>query len=433
MRARRSAPAGISWIAAERAVVARARRRVGVLVGLAVTVLVTSVGGVCYGVLVRGQERQIERELAYTASQGDPSGPPGCTWLFLLHDGRLVTGRVPAPPGFPLTGALETTAATRTSSTTVIERNGTVYHVLTQPRGDDVIQAIFDARYQLADRRHLLLALAVAELVGLLAAIASGLLVGRLAVAPLAEALARQRRFITDVSHELRTPIAQVHTRAQVLARRAGNAGVPADYRTELDRLVGTTRRLGEVVNDLLLSARLAAVPGDQPATAPVDLAELAETAVVAETDRAGEQGVTLTLDRPDEPLPVPGVESALRRVISELLTNALTHTPAGGRIDVTVHRPADGDVAELVVADTGSGFDPADRIFDRFHSGVGPERRHAGLGLALLREVVTGHGGTIDARSHPGQGARFAVRLPLRSSPAPSVTRLPGPTTVDR
>ncbi|MEO3929455.1 HAMP domain-containing sensor histidine kinase [Micromonosporaceae bacterium B7E4] len=405
-------------MAAERAVVARARRRVGLLVGLAVTVLVSLVGAVSYGMLVRGQERQIQRELAYTAVRGDPSGPPGCTWLFLLHDGQLISGAVPAPAGFPLTAPMTATAATRTPATDRIERNGTVYFVLTEPRGEDVVQAIFDARYQLADRRHLLLALAVAELVGLLAAVTSGLVVGRLTVAPLAEALARQRRFIADVSHELRTPIAQLHTRAQVLARRAGSTGVPANYRSELDRLVGTSRRLGEVVNDLLLSARLAAMPADRPATTPVDLAALAEAAVVAETDRAAEQGVTLTLSRPDVPVPVPGVESALRRVISELLTNALRHTPAHGRIDVTVRRR--DDVAELIVVDTGEGFDPADRIFDRFHSGVGAEKRHTGLGLALLREVVTGHGGTIEARSHPGQGAQFAVRLPVRSSPDP-------------
>ncbi|MFY1670640.1 sensor histidine kinase [Plantactinospora sp. WMMB334] len=415
-------------MAAERVVVARARRRVGLLVGLAVTVLVSVVGGLSYGMLIRGQESQITRELAYTAGRGDPSGPPGCTWLFLLHEGQITGGAVPAPAGFPLAGAMTATAATGLPAETTIERDGTTYFVLTQTRGEDVVQAIFDARYQLADRRHLLLALAVAELLGLIAAVASGSVVGRLAVAPLAESLARQRRFIADVSHELRTPIAQVHTRAQVLARRAGAAGLPADYQSELNRLIGTTRRLGEVVNDLLLSARLAATPGDRP-TAPVDLAALAEAAVVAETDRAGEQGVTLTLSRPDVPVPVSGVESALRRVISELLTNALTHTPGGGRIDVTVRRPATG-VAELIVADTGNGFDPADRIFDRFYSGAGPEKRHTGLGLALLREVVTGHGGTIDARSHPGRGARFAVRLPVGTSPGPTLPPLATPTT---
>ncbi|MEU8661142.1 sensor histidine kinase, partial [Actinoplanes philippinensis] len=115
----------------------------------------------------------------------------------------------------------------------------------------------------------------------------------------------------------------------------------------------------------------------------------------------------------PPRPVPVVGVESALRRVISELLANALHHT-AGGRITVTVLAlPA---TAELIVTDTGDGFDPADaeRIFDRFHRGPGGGERRFGLGLALLREVVTSHGGTIVAEGHPGMGATFTVRLPL-------------------
>jgi signal transduction histidine kinase len=416
--------AGTTWAEAERAVVTRARRRIGLLVGVAATVLVTAVGGVAYTMLVRGQERQIERELAYTADHSDPSGPPGCTWLVILHDGELITGRVPPPPGFPMTEEINASAATWTARETTVERNNTVYFVLTRPRGDDVVQAIFDARYQLADRRTLLISLAVAEAVGLLVAIASGMVLGRRAVAPLAEALSRQRRFIAEVSHELRTPIAQVHTRAQVLARRAGTAGVPDGYRSDLDRLVGTTRRLGEVVEDLLLSARLAALPNGRPMADLVDLAALAEAAVLAEADRAAEQEVTLTLSRPDVPLPVLGVASALHRVVSELLTNALSHTPAGGQIEVAVRCPA--DVAELAVTDTGSGFDPTDRIFDPFHSGGGG-RGHTGLGLALLREVVTGHGGTIEAVGRPGQGASFVVRLPTRAGQDRPVARVGG------
>ena len=118
--------------------------------------------------------------------------------------------------------------------------------------------------------------------------------------------------------------------------------------------------------------------------------------------------------------MPVPGIESALRRVLGELLNNALAHLPDGGSIGVTVLDPGDG-TAQVVVADTGAGFDPADaeRIFDRFHRGAGAGDRRYGLGLALLREVVTSHGGTITADAHPGAGASFTVRLPTAPPPA--------------
>lgn len=399
--------------------VARAGLRVGLLVGFAVTALVTLVGGIAYGMLIAGQERQIQRELAYIASHGDPAGPPGCTWIFLAKGDAIVGGVVPPPSGFPMRAAIDTVATTGKTLAARVTRDGTVYFVLTQPRGDGVVQAVFDARFQLADRRHLLVALCVAEAVGLLAAAGTAVIVGRVAVAPLAEALARQRRFIADASHELRTPITQIHTRAQVLARRARQASLPAEHRTELDRLIRATRRLGEVVDDLLLSARLTAAPSTQLPEDPVDVAALAETAVAAEIDRASEQGVVLMLDRPDAPLHVRGVQSALLRVISELLTNALRHTPAGGRIDVRVERADNGNIVELTVTDTGSGFDPDDRIFDRFQRGGGAGARRTGLGLALAREVITSHGGTIEATSRPGHGATFTVRLPAEAGAA--------------
>ncbi|AGZ45773.1 sensor histidine kinase [Actinoplanes friuliensis] len=396
----------------ERSIVRRARLRIGVLVGLAIGALLMLGGGISYAALLHSQENLIAGELEWGATRGTTSGPPGCSWIF-VSDGRTVdTGVNPPPPGFPLQSALDTVATTRATETTKIARNGTVYYVRTQTRGNGVVQAVFDARFQLADRRHLLLAFSLAAAAGLIAAVLTGVLVARRAVAPLAEALARQRRFVADASHELRTPIAQVHTRAQLLARRARTGATAADQR-DLDRLVGTTRRLGEIVDELLLSARLAATPADRPPTAAVDLAELTRAAIVTEADRAGERHVSVTLDAPGDPLPVPGIESALRRVVGELLANALTHTPEGGRIGVTV-RAGNGH-AELIVADTGDGFDQADadRIFDRFHRGAGAGDRRFGLGLALLREVVTSHHGTIEADGHPGRGATFTVRLP--------------------
>jgi two-component system OmpR family sensor kinase len=399
-----------------KAILRRARIRIGALVGLTISLLLAVAGGIAYAALERSQESQIQRELQWGAEHGSPSGPPGCNWIFLLDGARLDTGSTPPPAGFPMTAALQTVAADRVARSTTVESNGTSYYVRTQPRGSATVQAVFDARYQLADRRHLLWAFALAAAVGLLAAVLTGLIVGRRAVAPLAEALSRQHRFVADASHELRTPIAQVHTRAQLLARRARQGAT--DVR-DLDRLVGTTRRLGEIVDELLLSARLGAAPADLDPACPVDLAGLAAAAVAAEAERAAERAITITLGTPGGPLPVPGIDSALRRVVGELLANALTHTPTGGRIAVTARRISRGQ-AELIVADTGNGFDPADahRIFDRFHRGAGAGDRRFGLGLALLREVVTSHHGTIEANGSPGHGATFTVRLPAVPQP---------------
>ena len=370
----------------EQAMVRRARLRIGLLVGLAIGALLLLAGGISYAVLVRSQEDQIHRELAWGTNHATIPGPPACSWIFRYNGLITDTGLNPPPPGFPLTGALTSAAATGITEVTTVTRNGTTYHVRTESRSDGlVVQAVFDARFQLSDRRHLLLAFSLAATVGLLVAVLTGALVGRRAVAPLAEALTRQRRFIADASHELRTPIAQVHIRAQLMARRARTGGSATNLE-DLDRLIGGTRRLGEIVDDLLLSAQLAAAPADRRPYPPVDLTALVGAAVAAEAERATDRQVTLAGDLPGVPLPVPGVESALRRVVGELLANALTHTPAGGRIDVSLR--AGGDYAELVVADTGDGFDQADarRIFDRFHRGGAPGSTGSGWGWPCSR-----------------------------------------------
>lgn len=189
-------------------------------------------------------------------------------------------------------------------------------------------------------------------------------------------------------------------------------------------------RRLGEVVDDLLLSARLVGSAAE-PLREPVDLAGVVDAAVAAEADRLAEQQVALDFQRPAGPLFVDGVASALRRAVDELLTNAVNHTPAGGRIVLTLGRSQRGRWIELTVADNGDGFDSAatERLFDRFYRGPGGRERRAGLGLglALMREVVAGHRGTIEAVGRPGQGATFTLRLP---EPA---DRLPEPADVFR
>ncbi|MFK4546453.1 signal transduction histidine kinase [Streptomyces tendae] len=217
----------------ERAAVRRARLRIAVLTGAIITLLVTVVGGVADTVMTRAQSDQVWRELRYGAERGDLTSPPVCTWLFA----RGATPLANAPAGFPVESDMRRVRRTHDAVERTVRRDGTQYLVRTQVRADGkVVQAVFDLRFQLADRRHLWFALGVAEVVGLLAAAATGVVLGRLAVSPLAEALTRQRRFVTDASHELRTPVTQVYTRAQVLARQAAAQGMPAPHRDGLTR-----------------------------------------------------------------------------------------------------------------------------------------------------------------------------------------------------
>jgi signal transduction histidine kinase len=396
-------------------VVRRARLRIVWVTGVVVTLLITLVGAVAYTVMTRAQDAQVRREVWYGAAYGDPERPPGCMWLY----GPDGTGPVGGPEGFPLRSDLDRVRQTGEPVERTVRRDGTAYLVRTQLRRDgDVVQAVLDLRFQLADRDHLWLALGVAEGVGLVAAVAAGLVLGSRAVAPLAEALARQRRFVADASHELRTPVTRLHTRAQMLARHAVRDGLPARHREGLAVLVTSLGRLGEVLDDLLSSATLSAGQAWRATRRRVDLVALARTAAEEETDRARQRGLTVRVEAPPHPLWVDGVASALRRAVGELLNNAVTHTPPGGSVELTLTR-SDGAV-ELTVADTGKGFEAgeAERLFRRFHRGGGGRY---GLGLALLREVVTSHGGTVAASGRPGHGARFTVRLP-QSAPSPPV-----------
>ncbi|MEU1888585.1 HAMP domain-containing sensor histidine kinase [Micromonospora rifamycinica] len=393
-----------------RPAVRRARPRTGLAVGLLVVTLLILVGGLGYAALLHVQQAKINHELDWAMVHGRPADPSGCTWIF---GGASDTGHAGSPPaGFPRHAAIHTVARTGRPQVEQVTRNGTAYHVRTQQRGGEVVQVVFDARFQLAERRHLLWGVTAAAVAVLVAATATDLRLRRRSVQPLAEALDRQRRFVADASHELRAPITRVHTAAQLLAQRSACADT-GTAQQDLDRLLRTTRLLGEIVDELLLSARLAD-PTARPA-ATVDLAALVSEAVEADAPRAAEHDVTLTVAGGDAPVPVCGVGSALRRVVAELLANALHHTPTGGRVEVRL-RPAGAGHVELVVSDSGRGLDPrhTDRIFDRFHRGPDAGDRRLGLGLALVREVVTAHGGTISAAGRPGTGATFTVRLPV-------------------
>ena len=225
----------------------------------------------------------------------------------------------------------------------------------------------------------------------------------------LEESVDRQRRFVADAAHELRTPLAGLTTALEV-ARSHPNPG-----ETLADDLLAAHRRLGRLVNDLLL---LAAVDGRATHRAePVDLA-----GVVTDCSRRPVPGgVSLRLGRLDRVFAV-GDEAQLSRVISNLVDNALRYASSVVELSVRQH----GSHAVVSVSDDGPGIPLADRerIWERF-TRLDDDRSRAsggsGLGLAMVRELAAAHGGTASVTStQPAPGATFLVCLPVDGAEAP-------------
>ncbi|NMO57261.1 HAMP domain-containing histidine kinase [Actinoplanes sp. TBRC 11911] len=390
----------------DRLLLRRARRTLALQNAAAITLVLLIVGAVALIVVSHSGRRALERSLQRTAAtEEDVTDPPIGSWIFRLDAAGRLQATPGAPAGFPDVAALRDPGGLSTK-----EIDGTTYLVETRRKGTMTVQVVGSLAASEAERRRLLVALGAAEVLGLGVSAAAGILLARRAIAPLGDALARQRRFVADAGHELRTPLAQLHTRVQLLDRDMRAGATAEDIGADVEHLLAGTRQLGDVVDDLLLSTQLPAVDsvGEE-----VDLAVLAAGVVTSMNDRASQLGVELVLEPdPDQPSLVRGRPTALRRVVTALVDNALSHTAAGGHVAIEL-RTDDGRVT-MVVRDDGSGFDPADtqRIFDRFARGH-DDRHRFGLGLALAREVVTGHGGTIEAASTPGQGAVFTIRLP--------------------
>ncbi|MCL2516608.1 MAG: HAMP domain-containing histidine kinase [Microbacteriaceae bacterium] len=221
------------------------------------------------------------------------------------------------------------------------------------------------------------------------------------------------RRFVADASHELRTPLATVRAYAQLSTR--DHPELPADLERNITRIDRESGRMGELVEQLLLLARLdaGAAPGIVPPMHEVNLslvvAEAAGDARLAASDHDWH------LDLDPEPVLVHGDESQLRRLVENLLANARRHTPAGTRVAIGLH--AAGDRCTLTVADDGPGV-PAElqpTVFARFARGDAARNRDAGstgLGLAIVKAIAEAHGGTVALESAPGHTV-FTVTLP--------------------
>jgi two-component system OmpR family sensor kinase len=221
---------------------------------------------------------------------------------------------------------------------------------------------------------------------------------------------ARLRRFIADASHELRTPLASVRAYAELFERGAKER--PDDLARAMAGIERESRRMGLLVDDLLLLARLD--QGRPIERRPLDLTELAEEAVDAARMLEPERRFDV---RADGPVPVVGDRERLRQLVDNLLANVRAHTPTSAGADLRVEATADG-TALLEVADEGPGLSDEQRtkVFERFYrvdSSRSRDAGGAGLGLAIVAAIATAHGGEVEVESTPGSGATFRVRLP--------------------
>lgn len=219
--------------------------------------------------------------------------------------------------------------------------------------------------------------------------------------------------FVATVSHELRTPLAAIHGSALTLARRGGELE-PVLHERLLGIVVEQSERLSELVEQILLAAQLDS-GGLQYTLERFDAGELARTVVEAVRPRLPAE-VTVELSAPPASTAF-GDPGKTRRVLTNLVDNAVKYSPDGGRIRVAV--AARGRALRFVVRDEGLGIPPAEqeRVFEKFYRldaamtrGVGG----SGLGLYICRELVEGMGGRIWVRSEPGVGSEFCFELPL-------------------
>lgn len=223
--------------------------------------------------------------------------------------------------------------------------------------------------------------------------------------------LAFVESFSSDVAHEFRNPLAAIRSATEMLAEAdepAERAQLLATVEREvarLDRLLGGVREISRI------DAGLETEP-----LVPVDLVALLGQLVPAGAP-PNANGVTVSLEASPGPLPVLAAPERLAQVFENLLANAVSFSPANGTVRVAVRQEAAHAVVD--VDDDGPGIPPEDfdRIFDRFFTSrpAGSEEPHDGLGLAIVRALVEGYGGSVAASNRPHGGARLTVRLPVR------------------
>jgi signal transduction histidine kinase len=227
-----------------------------------------------------------------------------------------------------------------------------------------------------------------------------------------------QRDFVANVSHELKTPLTSIQGFAQAILDDTANT--PEARQQAAQIIYSEAGRMHRMALDLLDLARLEAGTADLKMS-PVDMSMLLRTIIERFTPQAQRAGVNLQLNLPDDLPTLTGDGDRLAQVFTNLVDNALKFTPAGGQI--TLAAQGARSEMEISITDTGTGVPPEalPRLFERFYqadpSRAGGEtaavRRGAGLGLAIVQEIVQAHGGRISVRSEVGHGTTFVIHMP--------------------
>jgi signal transduction histidine kinase len=266
-----------------------------------------------------------------------------------------------------------------------------------------------------AELHRLRQGLLIGALLAALAATAGSQRLVAASLAPVQQQIERLITFTADASHELRQPLTAL--RALIGSLRHGEllAEAPPALRQKLLQIDQTTARMGRLLDDLLLLTRFDRAIDDRPSMETFPLEELVEDLVDLHQAEAEAAGLKLAA-RIEASATVQGSPERLRRLVENLLNNALRFSPAAGTVTVGVGRQK--GVAQLWVDDQGPGIAPSQRglVFERFWQ-ADPSRGgadHHVLGLAIARAIAQAHGGQLRAEQAPGGGCRMLVELPL-------------------
>jgi signal transduction histidine kinase len=267
----------------------------------------------------------------------------------------------------------------------------------------DIVE--LESRYPSTFTNLILSAIVAILLVGI-----GGALLARQVTEPIETAFNQMRRFMGDAAHELKTPIAVLRARTDVALQRERS---PTEYGEVLTAVSSEAERLGSLVENMLLLARIDA--GQWPVQkSKVSLDDILRDAAQSARMLSGEKDVEITLAQLEHAVVAKGDPTLLRQLFMILLDNAVKFTPEGGRITVTAARKRGHCV--VTVADTGVGIPPSalPHVFERFfRADPARARGGAGLGLSIARWIVDTHRGRIHVDSVEGQGTTATVTLP--------------------